>query len=90
MLIPGTVSAEMGRGAAVNMAADLGHGEAVSKPSGDLKSFYVLDSGSQGLFMSLGSQRWLNVQLNIPGPWSHWAKVAAERYQIWQLQSGRY
>ena len=90
VFIPGTVSAEMGRGAAVNMAADLGHGETVPKPSGGLKSFYVLDSGSQGLFMSLGPQSWLNVQLNIPGPWSHWAKVATERYQMWQLQSGRY
>lgn len=90
VLIPGTVSAEMGRGAAVNIAADLGHGEAMPKPAGDLKSFYVFDSGAHGLFMSLGSQRWLNVQLNIPGPWSHWAKVAAERYQMWQLQSGRY
>jgi len=90
VLVPGTVSAEMGRGAAVNMAADLGHGAAVPKPEGGLKSFYVLDSGAQGLFMSLGSQSWLNVQLNIPGPWSHWAKVAAERYQMWQLQTGRY
>ena len=89
VLIPGTVSAEMGRGAAVNIAADLGHGQAAPRPSGGLKSFYVLDSGSQGLFVSLGSQRWLNVQLNIPGPWSHWAKVAVERYQMWQLKSGR-
>lgn len=90
VFIPGTVSAELGRGAAVNIAADLGHGEPVAKPAGGLKSFYVFDSGAHGLFMSLGTQRWLNVQLNIPGPWSHWAKVAAERYQMWQLQSGRY
>jgi len=90
VLIPGTVSAEMGRGAVVNIAADLGYGQAVAHSAEDLKSFYVLDSGAQGLFMSLGSKSWLNVQLNIPGPWSHWAKVATERYQMWQLQSGRY
>ena len=90
VLIPGTVSAEMGRGAAVNIAADLGHGQPVARFADSLKSFYVLDSGAQGLFMSLGSKSWLNVQLNIPGPWSHWAKVATERYQMWQLQSGRY
>ncbi|MCB0166408.1 MAG: FAD-dependent oxidoreductase [Anaerolineae bacterium] len=90
VLVPGTVSAEMGRGAAANIAADLGHGDAVPKSADGLKSFYVFDSGSHGVFMSLGAQPWLNVQLNIPGPWSHWAKIAAERYQMWQLQSGRY
>lgn len=90
VLITGTVSAEMGRAAATNIAADLGHGDPVPGPAGELKSFYVLDSGSQGLLMSLGSQSWLNLQLNLPGPWSHWAKVITEKYQMWQLQSGRY
>ncbi len=90
VLVTGTVSAEMGRIAAANIAADLGHGERLRRPAGMLKSFYVLDSGSHGLFMSLGSQPWLNVQVNAPGPWSHWAKVIAEKYQIWQLQAGRY
>lgn len=90
VLILGTVSAEMGRVAAVNIAADLGHGSPVRKPASALKSFYVLDSGSHGLFMSLGPQSWLNVQLNIPGPWSHWAKMITEKYQMWQIQSGRY
>jgi hypothetical protein len=80
----------MGRVAAANIAADLGHGGSVRKPASALKSFYVLDSGSHGLFMSLGSQSWLNLQLNVPGPWSHWAKVIAEKYQMWQIQSGRY
>jgi len=90
VLIPGTVSAEMGRVAAANIAADLGHGSPVRKPANALKAFYVLDSGSHGLFMSLGAQPWLNVQLNVPGPWSHWAKVIVEKYQMWQIQSGRY
>jgi sulfide:quinone oxidoreductase len=90
VLITGTVSAEMGRVAAANIAADLGYGSPVRKPASALKSFYVLDSGSHGLFMSLGSQSWLNLQLNVPGPWSHWAKVIAEKYQIWQIQTGRY
>jgi sulfide:quinone oxidoreductase len=90
VFIPGTVSAKMGQGAAVNIAAELGYGELVAHSADSLKSFYVLDSGSQGLFMSLSSKSWLNIQLNIPGPWSHWAKIATERYQMWQLQSGRY
>ena len=90
VLVPGTASAEMGRLAAVNLAADFGHGELKPGSPEAIKSFYVLDSGGRGLFMSLGSQSWLNVQLNIPGPWSHWAKVMTERYQMWQLQSGRY
>lgn len=90
VLVTGAVSAEMGRVAAANIAADLGYGEPVHKPPAGLKAFYVLDSGSRGLFMSLGSQPWLNLQLNIPGPWSHWAKVIAEKYQMWQLQAGRY
>lgn len=86
---PGTVSSEMGRLAAVNLAADLGHGVHEVKPPTDIKSLYVLDSGGHGLLMSLGSQSWLNVQVNIPGPWSHWAKTFTEKYQMWQIQSGR-
>ncbi len=90
VFIPGTVSAEMGRTAVTNIAADLGYGHHIQKPASDIKSFYVLDSAEHGLFMSLGSQSWLNVQLNLPGPWGHWAKVMTEKYQMWQLQSGRY
>lgn len=90
VFIPGTASAEMGRVAAANMAADLGYGVPVEKPATAMKSFYVLDSAGHGLFMSLGPQSWLNVQLNVPGPWGHWAKIMTEKYQMWQLQSGRY
>jgi sulfide:quinone oxidoreductase len=90
VFIPGTASAEMGRVAAINIAADLGYGESVKKPATAMKSFYVLDSAGHGLFMSLGPQAWLNVQLNVPGPWGHWAKMITEKYQMWQLQSGRY
>ncbi len=89
VLTPGTVSSEMGRITAVNLAADLGDGTHEVKPPSDIKSLYVLDSGGRGLFMSLGAQSWLNVQLNIPGPWSHWAKTIAEKYQMWQVQEGR-
>ncbi|MCB0209598.1 MAG: FAD-dependent oxidoreductase [Anaerolineae bacterium] len=89
-LITGTVSAEMGRLAATNIVAELGHGQSVRKPATALKSFYVVDSGAHGVFMSLGPQSWLNVQLNIPGPWSHWAKVMAEKYQMWQIKTGHY
>jgi sulfide:quinone oxidoreductase len=90
VFIPGTASAEMGRVAAINMAADLGYGEPVEKPASAMKSFYVLDSAGHGLFMSLGPQAWLNLQLNVPGPWGHWAKIMTEKYQMWQLQTGRY
>jgi sulfide:quinone oxidoreductase len=90
VFMPGTASAEMGRLAAMNIAADLGYGELLEKPATEMKSFYVLDSAGHGLFMSLGPQSWLNVQLNVPGPWGHWAKVMTEKYQKWQLQSGRY
>jgi len=90
VFVPGTASAEMGRIAAANIAADLGYGELVEKPATAMKSFYVLDSAGHGLFMSLGPQSWLNVQLNVPGPWGHWAKIMTEKYQMWQLQSGRY
>jgi len=90
VFIPGTASAEMGRVAATNIAADLGFGEAVKKSANEMKSFYVFDSAGHGLFMSLGPQAWLNVHLNVPGPWGHWAKIMTEKYQMWQLQSGRY
>ncbi|HET9590635.1 MAG TPA: FAD-dependent oxidoreductase [Anaerolineales bacterium] len=90
VFIPGTASAEMGRVAATNIAADLGYGEHVEKPATTMKSFYVFDSAGHGLFMSLGPQSWLNMQLNVPGPWGHWAKIITEKYQMWQLQAGRY
>jgi len=90
LLLTGTMSAEMGRAAAHNIAADLGYGQAIPKSLEVLKAFYVLDSGSHGLLMSLGSQSWLNLQLNLPGPWSHWAKLMAEKYQMWQIQQGKY
>ena len=90
VFVPGTASAEMGRVAAANIAADLGFGDPVEKPATEMKSFYVLDSAGHGLFMSLGPQAWLNLQLNVPGPWGHWAKIMTEKYQMWQLQTGRY
>ena len=90
VFIPGTVSAEMGRVAATNIAADLGYGEPVEKSAKEMKSFYVLDSAGHGLFISLGPQSWLNMQLNVPGPWAHWAKIMTEKYQMWQLKSRRY
>lgn len=88
--MPGTVSAELGRLAAANVAADLGSGDPLPRTEESLKAFYVLDSGEDGLLMSLGPQSWLNLQLRVPGPWSHWAKSLAERYQMWQVQTGRY
>ena len=90
VFVPGVVSAEMGRTAAANIAADLSHGLPVKKTQEEINAFYVLDSGAQGLFISLGPQSWLNLQINLPGPWSHWAKVIVERYQIRQLQMGNY
>jgi sulfide:quinone oxidoreductase len=90
ILITGAMSAAMGRAAAHNIAADLGYGEPIPIVLKDMKAFYVLDSGGHGLFMSLGAQPWLNLQLNRPGPWAHWAKVMAEKYQKWQLQAGRF
>lgn len=90
ILIIGAMSAAMGRAAAYNIAADLGYGEPIPTILEDLKAFYVLDSGGHGLFISLGAQPWLNLQFNRPGPWSHWAKLVAEKYQKWQLQTGRF
>lgn len=90
VLITGAVSAEMGRVAAANMAADLGHGQPVAKPPQAIKALYVLDAGAHGLFLSLGAQPWQNLQISLPGPWSHWAKVVTEKYQMWQLQTGKY
>lgn len=90
ILVTGTVSAEMGRVAAHNIAADLGYRDPLARPLDALKAFYVLDSRSHGLFMSLGSKAWLNLQANVPGPWSHWAKIITEKYQLWQLETGRF
>lgn len=89
VFVPGTASSEMGKVAARNLAADLGYGEHEVKPPNDINAFYVLDSGGRGLFLSLGAQSWLNMQVDAPGPWSHWAKLISERYQMWQIQTGK-
>lgn len=88
VFVPGTMSSEMGKIAARNLAADLGHGDHETKTPNDINAFYVLDSGGRGLFLSLGAQSWFNMQIDVPGPWSHWAKVISERYQMWQIQTG--
>lgn len=31
-------------------------------------------------------RRW---QMLIPGPWGHWAKVAFEKWFLWQARTGR-
>ena len=90
VFVPGVVSAEMGRAAAANIAADYRHGSPMKKRQEEINAFYVLDSGVQGLFVSLGPQSWLNLQINLPGPWSRWAKVLAEKYRLRQLQMGNY
>jgi sulfide:quinone oxidoreductase len=88
---PGVMSAEMGRAAAINLAADLGYGYPIPRSADGLEEFlYVLDMGSQGLFISFGSHSWLNLQTRLPGPWSHWAKIIAEKYQMYQLQAGKF
>jgi sulfide:quinone oxidoreductase len=85
----GWMSEVMAKVAAQNIAADITGGEHVEKPFGEISALCIMDAGTQGVFM-VGDhifrpreREWL-----IPGPWSHWAKVAFERYYIEKMRWG--
>jgi hypothetical protein len=83
------MSEVMAKVAAQNIAADITGGEHVEKPFGEISALCIMDAGTQGVFM-VGDhifrprqREWL-----IPGPWSHWAKMAFERYYIEKMRWG--
>ncbi len=82
----------MAKFAAQNIVASIEGKPLTPKPSTEIDAKCLLDAGNQGIIMLTDriyapSQR--KLQLMIPGPWAHWAKVAFEKYFIWKMRTGR-
>ena len=48
-----------------------------------------MDAGKHGVILLSDLFRPRRFELLIPGPWSHWAKLAFETYYMWEMQTGR-
>ncbi len=88
----GYISEVMAKFAAQNIVASIEGKPLTPKPSTEIDAKCLLDAGNQGIIMLTDriyapSQR--KLQLMIPGPWAHWAKVAFEKYFIWKMRTGR-
>jgi sulfide:quinone oxidoreductase len=85
----GWMSEVMARVAAHNIVADIKGGERKELPFGEISALCIMDAGTQGVIL-VGDhvfrprdREWL-----IPGPWSHWAKLAFEKYYINKMKYG--
>jgi len=88
----GYISEVMARYAAMNIAASIQGKPLTPKPATELDAKCVMDAGNQGIIMLTDriyrpGQR--KLQVLVPGPWAHWAKVAFEKYSLWKLRTGR-
>jgi sulfide:quinone oxidoreductase len=85
----GWMSEVMARVAAHNIVADIKGGERKELPFGEISALCIMDAGTQGVIL-VGDhvfrprkREWL-----IPGPWSHWAKLAFEKYYMGKMRYG--
>lgn len=85
----GYMSEVMARVASKNIVADLTDEAHVELPFSEIDAKCILDAGNMGVLMFadrvFGPR---NREILIPGPWSHWAKVAFERYFLWKMRTG--
>jgi sulfide:quinone oxidoreductase len=85
----GYLSVRMGRIAATNIAAHLGHGENSPNPLPRLLDVRVLDFGEGGLLLtSRGNHELRHHALPIPGRWGHRLKTWSATYLTWCLENG--
>lgn len=88
----GWLSEVMAKTAVHNIVSELrGNGSARLKkqPFGEILGLCILDAGNQGIVMTTDHIfRPRKVELLIPGPWSHWAKLAFEKYYLWRMKGG--
>ena len=85
----GYMSEVMGHLAAHNIAAAITGKPAEEKRFGDINALCILDAGDSGVIMvtdKIFPPR--KSELLIPGPWSHWAKLAFEKYFLWKMRHG--
>jgi sulfide:quinone oxidoreductase len=81
---------EMARVAAKNIALQIrGKEPTERKEFGDIPAVCVMDAGSNGVIIL--ADKMLpprKASVMIPGPQSHWAKVAFEKYFLWKMRQG--
>ena len=71
------------------LAADITGGEPIEKPFGEISALCIMDAGTQGVFMvSDHIFRPRKLEILLPGPWSHWAKIAFEKYYLQKMRWG--
>lgn len=85
----GWMAEVMAKVAAHNIAVDIVGGERREKPFGDIAPLCIMDAGNQGVIIALDRVfKPRKVEIMIPGPWSHWAKLAFERYYMTKMKQG--
>lgn len=85
----GWMSEVMARVVAQNIAADITGGEHRELPFGDIRPLCIMDAGNQGMIIGLDRVfKPRKVEIMLPGPWSHWAKLAFERYYMAKMRNG--
>ncbi len=86
----GYMSEVMAKVAAHNVAADITGGEPKELPFNQVMALCIMDAGKQGVIMlSDHVFRPRRFEILLPGPWSHWAKIAFEKYYLWKMWGGR-
>ena len=85
----GWMSEVMGKVVADNIAADITGGEPRELPFGDIRPLCIMDAGNQGMIIGLDRVfKPRKFEVMLPGPWSHWAKLAFERYFLASRRRG--
>ncbi len=85
----GWMSEVMGKVAAHNIVAAIQGSEPRPMPFADIRLLCIIDAGRQGMVIGLdrvGKPR--RYEIMIPGPWSHWAKLAFEKYYMARIKHG--
>ncbi len=85
----GYMSEMIGKVVAHNIAAAIKNEKPKELPLKDMNALCILDAGKQGVILMTDKvfpPR--KLELLIPGPWSHWAKLAFEKYYIWKMRTG--
>lgn len=88
----GYISEVMAKVAARNIVASLRGQPLTPKPTTELDAKCIMDAGNQGIIMftdRIYKPSGRKIELLIPGPWGHWAKVWFEKYFLWKMRTGR-
>lgn len=85
----GWMAEVMGKVAAHNIGVAINGGEPMEMPFADIKPLCIMDAGNQGMIIVLERVfKPRRYEIMIPGPWSHWAKLAFEKYYIGKMKRG--